>query len=199
MKIFLICLGALIAFFILVLLLRVSLRIRYRDDAFEVFAKIGPLRLKLFPRPPKPEKAKKPKKRKRKKKEIEPPKKKRFKIGGFRGLCELISFALDALRRFTRPFRVDQLTFHVCIASGDPAKDAIAYGASAAALDMLMPGIRRIFKIKKSDILVTVDFEGQASLIFDVQISGVTIRILSAALVVFIKFMKLSRKRMRYE
>lgn len=65
---------------------------------------------------------------------------------------------LQALGRFCRHLKIEQLTVHYNISSDDPYTVAMSYGYTSGALAVICPMLERSFKIKKWDIKINPCF-----------------------------------------
>ncbi|NLV86631.1 MAG: hypothetical protein GX025_05365, partial [Clostridiales bacterium] len=131
--------------FSVLLLLPIGIDGGYDGKAFRLYARIGLINIKLFPRrkkaqkpkkpkPPKPEKAKKAKKEKKKK----PPMTKD-------DIFALIKMGLKSLARLRRRLSVNYLRLHYTAAAGDPFNTAIAYGIGSAFMGTVVPLVEGAF------------------------------------------------------
>lgn len=164
MKIALIVLLVLLA----VLLIPFGACVRYDQDGFVAFLKVWLLRFQVYPAP---------EKKSKEKKQEEPPsgqpsqpaeeKKDAPKKGG---TLELIRAALPlvkpALVGLKKRLSVDHLDLHVTWAGTDPADVAMGYGCANAALGTLWAVIDQNFKVKKSNLGVSVDFDAPSPTVY---------------------------------
>jgi len=72
---------------------------------------------------------------------------------------------LELLTDFRRKLRVDYLLLKVLLGGGDPADLAQNYGKTWAAVGTLWPRLESLFVIKKRDVEVLCDFEGDSTAI----------------------------------
>ncbi len=156
--------GWLIALAVILLLgiLPLGASVKYDEDGPLVRVIAGPVRIQLFPAKKKTEKASKPKKKKEKTHEQtsvanKPKEKKGGKLTDF---LPLVQVALDFLGDFRRKLRVNVLQMKLTMAGGDPCDLAVNYGKAWTALGNLMPLLDKWFVIKKRDLQVQCDFEG---------------------------------------
>lgn len=134
-------------------LLPVGVDAAYADEAFSLAARVGPLRLRLLPKPPdaKPKKKpQKPKKEKPKKKSAPP---------DIRTILVLAKLGLQALNRFRQRLRVQLLRLVFVSGAPDPYDTALAFGYVNAALGALTPLAERALRIDERDIQTGVDFQ----------------------------------------
>lgn len=134
---------------------------RYDAQGPRVRLLAGPIRLTLYPRPPKKEK--KPNKTKE-----TPPKKQETpqstpvvpaKSGGsWTDFLPLVKTALAFLGDFRRKLRIRHLECNLVLGGRDPAKLAISYGRAWAAVGNLLAALERAFVIRKRDVEVQCDF-----------------------------------------
>ncbi len=163
MKVLLIVLAVLLV----LLLLPFGAAVRYSQEGFAAWVKVWFLRFQVFPA-----KEKKPKRKKREKKpKKEPPPKdapaEEEKKGGsldmIRAALPLVKPALVGLKR---RLTVDDLELQVIWAAADPADAAIGYGCANAALGTLWPILDQNFKVKKSRLGCSVDFESSSPSVY---------------------------------
>lgn len=165
MKIALIVLLVLLA----VLLIPFGACVRYDQEGFVAFLKVWLLRFQVYP-------AAEKKKGKEKKQEqtsggqpSQPAEEKKDapKKGG---TLELIRAALPlvkpALVGLKKRLSVDHLDLHVTWAGTDPADVAMGYGCANAALGTLWAVIDQSFKVKKSNLGVSVDFDAPSPTVY---------------------------------
>ena len=179
LKIIGIILLSILGLILLICFIPVGVMAEYSREGPAVTAKIGPIPLKLLPRPPKTEeqtqkeqqkKAEKAKKEqekkekkaqeKQKKQESEKPKEKP-KLGGLIPLFkDLLGIVIDFLSHFRRKLKIKELTLHLTIGGGgdDPANSAKLYGMAWAALGNLWTVLERVFIIQNRDVQVNIDF-----------------------------------------
>jgi len=137
-------------------LARVSIRVRLKDKEWRVTLKVFWLERTHYPAPPS-SKEKKPG-------EKEPPKAKKEKkspsqvdqVQLFLSIAEDIK---KALGKMFDAIRIDRLEMDLIVATGDPARTGIAYGAAAAAVGMAVPALESAFRVKEKRISVEADFE----------------------------------------
>ena len=184
-----IVLGALLALFVLVMLLRVGVRVLYSNQALQVWVQAGPARFRVFPLKKKQAgKSKKPKSRKKPDKsgrkapddrrerapsapdkqqppspapgqESKPPSPDGGPGVDVQTVCAYVRFGLDAAGRVARGLRVDKLRLKADIAAGDAAKTALAYGGACAAVSNLLPLVESTLDVRKRDLSVNACFE----------------------------------------
>ena len=166
MKIALIALLVLLA----LLLLPFGAWVRYDQEGFVAFVKVLFLRFQVYPAPEK--KKDEEKKQEQRPSEVQPPhsaeeKKEAPKKGG---KLELVRSALPlvkpALVGLKKRLSVNQLDLHVTWAGSDPADVAMGYGCANAALGTLWAVIDQNFKVKKSDLGVSVDFDAPSPTVY---------------------------------
>lgn len=160
--------GWIIAIGVLVLLavLPLGVSAEYDSDGPRVRLIAGPVKLQVFPL----KKQKKPQKKKEKKqasakKQAAPVKPKQKQGGSLKDFLPLVRIILDFMSDFRRKLRVDILEMNLVLAGGDPCDLAINYGKACAALGNLWPRLEELFVIKKRDVKVQCDFEGDKTLI----------------------------------
>ena len=153
--------GWLIALAAVTLLAFVPLGISAKYDAGgpAAWLIVGPVRLVLYPSHKKKEKPAKAKG----KKEAH---KKEKKGGSLTDFFPLLSAVLDFLGDLLfRKLRVNLLQVKIVMAGDDPCDLAVNYGRAWAAMGNLVPVLERFFVIKKRDLQVDCDFDGEKTLI----------------------------------
>ncbi len=187
----LILLGVLLALVCIVLLLRVGVRLVYRDGQPGIWVKVSIFSIRVFPH--------KPRRKKKRRKENgqaagrgappqqakthspdaetqrpepakttkETPRQDKAEKPGpsVETLCAYARFAMDAGGRVMRGLRVDKLWLRADIGTPDAAKTALAYGGASAAVANLWPLAESILDIRKKDIFLNACFEKETSTI----------------------------------
>lgn len=192
----------LVIFAVLVLIgcIPVGVDARYGADGIFLAAKIGPFRLQLLPQKPK-KKKKKPAKQPPavKPAEKKPAEKKQNPLlsGGVDGLLQLLGLAFDTLGDLRRKLRVNALMLHVTVPGGDdPAKAAMNYGRTWAAIGALTPAMERLFVIKKRDIQPELNYNETQMKVDAHLVTTITIgRSLALALRAGVGFLKILNER----
>ena len=94
---------------------------------------------------------------------------------------------------------LSNLTVHLKVASPDAANTALLYGRVAAAVSALYPVLERNLRIKKTDIAVDADFEGQKTdVMADISLAVCPLRLLIAGIILAFHFLKIYRKIKRH-
>ncbi len=151
--------GVLIALAVVAALafLPLGIRAKYDDGGAAAWLTIGPVRLGLYPS----RKKNKPAKTQGKKGT-----KKEKKGGSITDFFPLLNAVLDFLGDLLlRKMRVNLLQAKIVMAGEDPCDLAINYGRAWAALGNLIPVLEHFFVIKKRDLQVECDFDGDKTLI----------------------------------
>lgn len=159
--------GWLIALGVIVLLavLPLGVSVKYDASGAAGWIILGPVRVKLFPRP-------KRQKKKKEKKPSDPPRqaqpgqeekpKPQEKSGGkWSDFLPFVKMGLDFLGDFRRKLRVNRLELKLIMAAEDPCDLALNYGRAWAAVGNLMPQLEKLFVIKKRNIEVECDFTAE--------------------------------------
>lgn len=171
-------------------LLPIGVRARYDEDGPLVWAKLWFLRLQVFPRRKK--KAKKeqkpPKEEPEKSAEDEsPPAKKGGTLDAVRAALPLVK---PALQGFKRRLTIQDLELYVTWANPDPADAAVGYGYAQAALGALWAVVEQNFKVKKSSLGCSVDFDQAAPSVYaDATLTLRLGQIVTLAVPLFFKFL----------
>jgi len=158
-------LALVVALFILSLPLRMRLMAQYDKDGPLVFAGLGPVQIKVYPRPEKG--PKKPKTKKEKpKKEPEPEAEVPPKGGTVQQLKAGLSLIEPTWRQIRRRLIISEITLHYTVATEDAAKTALLFGGAHAAVAQILPMIRQNFRVKEQDVQIRADFESGEDLVF---------------------------------
>ena len=148
---------ALLAFLTLLNLLRVGVSAGYEAQAFSVSARVGPLTIPVWPRPP-AEEPKKPKKEKPPKEPKAPQEQTKEKELDFDTVLALAKLALKAAGSFRRKLTVELFRLVFVAGSSDPYDTAMQSAYVQAALGSLRPLAQRALHIQERDVQVGADF-----------------------------------------
>lgn len=148
---------ALLALLTLLNLLRVGVSAGYEAQAFSVRARVGPLTIPVWPRPP-AEEPKKPKKEKPPKEPKAPQEQTKEKELDFDTILALAKLALKAAGSFRRKLTVELFRLVFVAGSSDPYDTAMQSAYVQAALGGLRPLAERALHIKERDVQVGADF-----------------------------------------
>ena len=143
--------------------LRIGVRGAYTADGLTAGARIGPVRIQLYPlkkgkKPHKQKKAPKPQKGR-----MGPEKK---SGGGAKPLLKLLPLALEAAEQFRRKLQVDVLYLEVTAGAPDPADAAMIYGRTNAALGAAWQPLNAAFHIKDGRAVVRVAFDREQTTVY---------------------------------
>ena len=199
--------AAVLAVLFLIGLIPVGVRGEYGPEGPFAWARIGWLKLQVFPLKQKDKpKKKKPKKDKKAKEgggEAEAGKTPvTEKIGGALDCAQgLLPVLLDAARVFPRKLRVDTLELELTVGAADPGDAALRYGQANALLGTFWYPLTGAFRVKDGSARVRMDFDtpgmtlyGAAALSIRVgQILWLGIYFGVRALVAFLKVRKLRK------
>ena len=180
---------------ILLLCLRVGVRIALEEGSFAAWLLVGPKPVQVFP-PKKKKPATAPKKAKEPKKSAPKAEKPKPTV---HALCQYAKLGLSAFGALIRGLRVDLLRLYAVIHSEDAAQTAIQYGAACAAVTGILPVLDSTLRIQKKDIQIDAGFQGQGSLLLDLQITAAIGRLLAIGFVYVWKFILLQRKVKKHE
>lgn len=149
-------------FFLLLALVPLGVQVRYDQDGFFAFAKVWFVRLQVYPAKPKRKKDKPPKKPRER-----PPEAEEHPKGG---ALDLVRAALPlvkpALAGVKKRLTIQDLELHVAWAAANPADAAMGYGSANAALGMLWAVIDQNFKVKKSRLGCSVNFDAPSPTVY---------------------------------
>lgn len=148
---------ALLALLTLLNLLRVGVSAGYEAQAFSVSARVGPLTIPVWPRPP-AEEPKKPKKEKPPKEPKAPQEQTKEKELDFDTVLALAKLALKAAGSFRRKLTVELFRLVFVAGSSDPYETAMQSAYVQAALGGLRPLAERALHIQERDVQVGADF-----------------------------------------
>ena len=180
---------------ILLLCLRVGVRIALEEGSFAAWLLVGPKPVQVYP-PKKKKPATAPKKPKENKKSAPKSEKPKPTV---HALCQYAKLGLSAFGALIRGLRVDLLRLYAVIHSEDAAQTAIQYGAACAAVTGILPVLDSTLRIQKKDIQIDAGFQGQGSLLLDLQITAAIGRLLAIGFVYVWKFILLQRKVKKHE
>lgn len=138
-------------------LLPLGVRTRYDENGFFAFVKVWFLRLQVFPAKDKDKK--KEKKQKKPKKEKPPVAEEHPKGGTLDAVRAALPLVKPALQGVKKRLTIRNLDLHVTWAADDPADAAVGYGRAQAALGALWALVDQNFKVKKSSLGCSVDFD----------------------------------------
>ena len=163
----------------LLAILPLGVRVCYDSAGPLVKVVLGPVKIKVYPRPKKTEQ---PKKETKKQPEAAPapeeahlpkppqppaPKTspKKEKGGSLKDFLPFVKLGLDFLGDFRRKLRVKQLYLRLILAGEDPCDLAVNYGKTWTAVGSLIPALERWFVIKNRDVEVACDFTASETLV----------------------------------
>ena len=163
----------------LLAILPLGVRVCYDSAGPLVKVVLGPVKIKVYPRPKKTEK---PQKETKKQPEAAPapeeahlPKPpqppasktppKKEKGGSLKDFLPFVKLGLDFLGDFRRKLRVKQLYLRLILAGEDPCDLAVNYGKTWTAVGSLIPALERWFVIKNRDVEVECDFTASETLV----------------------------------
>ena len=112
----------------------------------------------------------------------------------FERICRLLGFAAQAVRRVLRAFYVPQFQLCARLHADDAAKTALMYGGACSFMGAVMPQLRRVFRIRKEDVRLWPDFEGQTAFTLSVTVMTVPLQLVVLALILLFQWYKLNKK-----
>lgn len=170
---------AVLAVLLLLGLVPVGVTLRYDSGAMEVKLKLGPFRIPIYPvgqphgkklarqygRKVKAEREKRKKKAEKKARKKKPRERKEKKLS-FDELMQLLGLAWKAVGGLPRKLVVKELYLHVTYREDDAARAAIGYGRAWAVAGTALPVLERVFRIRKQDVGVDLDYEREPMEVF---------------------------------
>lgn len=191
-----------IAFFVLILSIKVAVTVHYEDD-IELSVKWLFLNIKILPKKEKEEKKKKePKKKKEEKPKeeseiVKEPKKKKqdnmfvrfYRNRGVSGVVQLLKDTAKAVggmfKRIGRAFLFEELFISLTVGAGDSAETALKYGKTCSAAFPAMGLIVSTMRVKKYSIEINPDFlNGTNGAKLHTKISVRPIKLINAVIIV---------------
>ena len=167
---------AVVALLLVILaMLPVGCQVEYGASGLAVWARVGPLRIPVFPWKKKeksPEKAKKKpvKDGSGEKKPAAAPAQQPSlgkRVGGALEYFQaLLPVAIEAAGRFYHKLRVDHLELELTVGTADPADAALAYGKANVVLASLWEPLTSAFHVKDGTARIQVDFNGGGTKVY---------------------------------
>lgn len=157
-------LGIILLVLLALSLLPLGVRVRYDKDALSVFVRLWFIPIRILPAKGKKDKAKKKEKKPKEAPEGEaPPAKKGGKLDAVRAVLPLVKPALLGVKK---RLTIRELELFVTWAASDPADAAVGYGYAQAALGTLWAVVDQSFKVKKSRLGCSVDFDASSPTVY---------------------------------
>ena len=155
-----------LAVIVLIAVLPIGISARYGETGPLVWLWIGPLRLRAYPS----RKRNRETPEKHRKNSGKTPSKQKENSGetggNIRDFYPLVQRILEFLTDLRQKLRVKLLQLHITLGGDDPCDLALNYGRAEAAFANLDPHLERFFVIRKKDIRINCDFEGDKTLIY---------------------------------
>lgn len=149
---------------LLLALLPLGVRVKYNRDGVFVFLKLWFFRIRVYPaKAGKAKKEKPPKKEKKKPPAQAEDHKKGGALDAVRAALPLVKPALSGVKK---RLTIRDLELHVTWAASDPADAAVGYGCAQAALGTLWAVVEQNFKVKKSRLDCSVDFDAASPTLY---------------------------------
>ena len=176
------------------LMIRLGISAVYNEDGPVIKLTFGPYRRILYP-------AAKKEKKKSSGKAGDADGKNQKKGGSLSDFFPLLDILLEFLSDVRRKLLVTRLDLRILLAGDDPCDLGILYARTLTAVHGLDPQLERFFRIRKKDIRVECDFEGDSSAVWArLDLSLTVARVLSLglrhgtkALREYLKIMKLRK------
>ncbi|MEI3129503.1 MAG: hypothetical protein V8S89_01105 [Oscillospiraceae bacterium] len=159
----LIVLGAVAAFFALLLLLPVGADVAFDEGGPQVALLLGPVRLQVLPAKPKKAGGKKAERgaSKQKKARKKPAVAAAHRAGGrIEDFWPFVRLGLSFLGALRRRLLVKRLELTITFDGEDPAKTAIRYGQAQAVAHALLPQLGQVFRIRRQSVALEYGFTG---------------------------------------
>lgn len=138
--------------------LRLGGSVIWDGTELSVRARVGLLRLRVWPLPKKRRKAAPPKPSQ----SAKPPDKPAAPRSDVLRLLETwVPLVCEAAGRMRRTIRIDLLELHLTVGGPDPGDTALLYGGANALLGMILPLFEHAFQVKKRRITTAVDFDAE--------------------------------------
>lgn len=165
--------GWLFAFVIVFLLavMPIGLRVRYDSYGPRAAFMIGPLKIKLYPRPEREKKTHSGKKQKDRKASGN----EKSRGGSISDFFPLVRLVLEFLKDFRKRLTVDNLQLTLILGGTDPCDLALNYGKGWAVLGNMMPLLDHALVIKKRNLEVECDFTSERTTV--IAAADLTLRI----------------------
>lgn len=95
--------------------------------------------------------------------------------GGYRDFVPVVRAIFDFLGQFRRKIRVRNLELRITLAGDDPCDLALNYGRAWAAVGTLTPQLERLFVIRRRNLSVDCDFNGEKTRVYAKVIATITL------------------------
>ena len=169
-------LGIIIILLVLLAFIRLGCIVEYSEDGLFLFARAGPIRIKIIPSKRKHksekkllkekakaekkqrEKAEKAQKKKAEKESLSPEAKKEKRGGTVELVKKMLPPVLKAIGRLRRKLVIEHLTLHLTVAGKDPCDTANLYWKAGAAMGTLTAALENCFDIRQRDLGTAVSF-----------------------------------------
>lgn len=156
--------AAVLAVLFLVGQVRLGVGGEYSAQGTAAWVRLGPVRLKVWPRKSSPQKHVR---KKSQPPEKPPAQKSQVPAGGALDYArELLPLALEAAGQFRKKLRVDHLELVLRAGAHDPADTAMVYGYANAALGGLWLPLTEAFHVKDGRARVELDFESEHTTLY---------------------------------
>lgn len=143
----------------------------YDSCGAKIYARLGPIKVKLYPRTDLNASRLEPEKTAEKtdSQPVQDKAQSEHPIGGKLELFrELLALVLEAQGRIRNRLWIRELVLYLSVAGkgNDPAKAAVLYGGAWSAVGVLWPQLERAFQIKSRDVQVKVDFLSEETTVY---------------------------------
>lgn len=169
-------LAAILVFLVLLAQLPVGCLVEYRADGLRVWARVGPVRIQMFPwKWGKHKKNQKEPAVDKQKSQPVPETDKSSRVqatvgerlgGALDYIQALVPLVVEAAGRFYHKLRMDVLELELTIGMSDPADAAMAYGRANAVLATLWEPLVYAFHVQNGVARVKVDFNGRGTRLY---------------------------------
>ena len=185
---------------LLLLIIPAGISLSAGGSYLNIYARILGLKIKVYPSDKK--KARHDgggKKAKKNKATDNKPEEAKGSGGGFRldpkKIFEYLDFLSDALTWIAGGIFVPKFIFDVHIHNDDAAKTAMMYGAACSAASAAVPKIERFIKVKRREIRIYPEFEGQTSFTLDMAVMALPIQLIVVGIMLYRRWNKVNKDK----
>lgn len=177
----------LLALLLLLAPVRVGAVGQYSKAGLAAWAKVGPVRVRVWPRPQR----EKPKKERERQPEEPEPEDEITEGGTIDKLKAVLAEVGPILGQVRRRLVFSEITLHYTASAEDAATTALAYGGANMAANNIVSMLRHGFQVKRQDIQIHANFNGDGDTVF--LRAGLRISVWGAACLGIVTFRRLRR------